>query len=124
PDENDHAYYASFLRATGRQPTILQSSASTGRPSWEEASLGHHPPLYYALLGTLTAVFGSGDYTPYWSPAPERIPGAALQWQHGHDEHAPVSEEIAVLRSLRLVSTLLGAASIVLTFALARVVFP
>lgn len=124
PDENDHAYYASILRATGRQPTIMKSAASTGRPSWEEGSLGHHPPLYYWVLGSLTAVFGSGDYTPCWSPNPAPAGTSALQWQHGHDERAPVSAEIWVLRGLRVFSTLLGALSIVLTYALARVLFP
>lgn len=124
PDENDHAYYASFLRATGHQPTILRSSATTGRSHWEEASLGHHPPLYYAALGQIGAMVGSGDYTPYWSPVPMRPPGAALQWQHGYDERAPVSAEISVLRWQRGFSTLLGALSIALTFALARVLYP
>ncbi|MEZ5964603.1 MAG: glycosyltransferase family 39 protein [Planctomycetota bacterium] len=124
PDENDHAYYASFLQATGRQPTILKSSATTGRAPWEEGSLGHHPPLYYALLVAVAAITGHGDCTPYWSPPPDRVPGAALQWQHGHDERAPVSAEISVLRWQRLLSTALGAVSIALAFALARELFP
>jgi len=123
PDENDHAYYASFLQATGHQPTILRSSAVTGRSTHEEASLGHHPPLYYALLGGLTSALGSGDYTPCWSKNPEWPAASPLKWQHGRDEVGPVSREVAMLRCLRFGSVLLGAASIALTFALARTLF-
>ncbi len=123
PDENDHAYYASFLAATGRQPTILQSSATTGRAPHEEASLGHHPPLYYAILGGLARALGSGDYTPFWSPNPAWPVTSDLKWQHGRDEQPPVSREIGMLRVLRCFSVLLGAVSITLTWALARVLF-
>ena len=123
PDENDHAYYASFLAATGRQPTILQSAATTGRAPHEEGSLGHHPPLYYAILVGLTRAFGSGDYTPFWAPNPAWPGTSDLKWLHGRDEQPPVSREIGMLRVLRCFSVLLGAVSIILTWALARVLF-
>lgn len=123
PDENDHAYYASFLRATGQQPTILQSAARTGRPAHEEASLGHHPPLYYFALGSLSALIGTGDYTPCWAPNPDWGKASALKWQHGSDE-VLVSREIWMLRALRGMSVLLGAISLALTWALARVLLP
>src|SRR5690606_9672207 len=123
PDENDHAWYANYLAATGRQPTILQSGVTTGRLPQDEAPLGHHPPLYYLLLAGGTRLWTGTDHSPYWSPDPT-FPAAACKWKHGFDERAPVSAEITVLRGQRLFSVLLGAASIALTFALGRAVFP
>jgi 4-amino-4-deoxy-L-arabinose transferase-like glycosyltransferase len=127
PDESDHAYYATFLAATGRQPIILGSAEQTGRPTHEEASLGHHPPLYYWLLGQVAAFCGHADVTPYWSPSPEWAttrPTAALKWQHGHDETTHASAELWVLRAQRAVSVLLGAVTITLAYALARALAP
>lgn len=127
PDENDHAYYAWYLSVTGSQPRILQSGESRGRPAYEEGSLGHHPPAYYAALGALTQLRGGSDHAPFWTPNPAwatDAPGARTKWQHGHDERAPVSREISVLRVLRGFSVGLGALTILCTWLLARTVFP
>jgi hypothetical protein len=123
PDENDHAYYASFLAATGAQPTILQSAARTGRPPYEEGSLGHHPPLYYYVLNGVSRLLGSGDYTPCWSPNPAWGTTSPLKWRHGFDE-VLVSREIWMLRAQRALSALLGAVSVLLAWLLARSLLP
>lgn len=126
PDESDHAFYAMFLAATGRQPTILGSGAQTGRAGYEEAPLGHHPPLYYWLLGKIAAVSGHADVTPFWSPNSAfgtDQPTGALKWLHGHDETTRVSAEIGVLRAQRGLGVLCGAVTIWLAFGLARALF-
>ena len=144
PDENDHCYYAYYLRSSGDLPIILGSAARSGRQPWEEASVGHHPPLYYALLAMGMAM--AGDHAPAWRANPDWIgnhpdwrenteqdgtndwayqhPGAAQHWDHGHDEVEPVSPEIAVLRWLRMSSVVFGAVSVVLTYVLGRLLFP
>lgn len=124
PDENDHAYYAWYLSATGSQPRILESGKALGRPAYEEGSLGHHPPGYYAALAALTRLSGGTDHAPFWTPNPTWETGGRTKWLHGHDEHAPVSREICVLWVLRGFSVALGALSILCTWLLARTVFP
>lgn len=140
PDENDHLYYAYYLEQSGRLPLIKDSSQRLGRGSYEEASLGHHPPLYYWLLGLTMRAIGHGDWAPAWRVNPgwvENHPdwqqdpqwrdhhvGATLHWQHGYDEHRPRSPEIGVLRWLRAWSVLFGALSVVATFILGRLLFP
>ncbi len=115
PDENDHAYYASHLAHRHALPLVR----GAGSP-WDEASLGHHPPLYYAVLAATLHARGEADTVPCWTDGP---PGV-LHWQHGFDEVAPVSDEIATLRWLRAWSVLFGAVSLLLAHRLARVVFP
>lgn len=141
PDENDHCYYAYYLQSSGRLPTILNSAQRTGRAPWEEASVGHHPPLYYALLAATMSLLGGGDNSPAWRGNLQWIghhpdwrgdgdawafehSGAVWHWTHGADEVAPVSPEITVLRWLRAWSVLLGTVSVVLTYALGRLLFP
>ena len=69
PDESDHAYYAFHLAHTHALPIVWKSMELTGEPAWKNAALGHHPPLYYAILAGLMAVTGNADTTPCWQPA-------------------------------------------------------
>ncbi len=128
PDENDHAYYACFVAQRRALPLVLGSAQQAGATDWEQAVLGHHPPLYYALLATMLHALGAADTVPSWRGNPDNIlqggAGSPLHWQHGHDEVAPVSEEIWTLRILRLLSVFCGVASVGLTYALARCVLP
>jgi 4-amino-4-deoxy-L-arabinose transferase-like glycosyltransferase len=121
-DENDHVYYASFLRATGELPIVKDSHELTGRSVWDEAVLAHHPPLYYALTSSIL-----GDRLPSWRLNPDYgsgAPAANLHKLHGADELGPVSTEIRALQRARLLSVLCGLVSIWLTWLLARRVFP
>ena len=122
PDENAHCYYASYLEHTGSLPVIVNSCS----PLLDGAA-AHHPPLYYAVLIGLMKVLGTGDYTPCWSGNPEwatASPRGHLHFVHGHDEAAPVSDEIVMLRILRGFSVLCGAATILLTHRLGLALFP
>ena len=121
PDENDHCYYAAYLRHTGTLPRISDEPPMTG------GSLAHHPPLYYALVNLGLDALGVDDAMPAWRSNPSwasSADDARVHWLHGHDEREPISREIHTLRFMRLLSVLCGLASITLTYALARIVFP
>ena len=53
PDENSHAEYAGLVLARQRLPLVLGTAEQTGEPRWAQAALGHHPPLYYAVLASI-----------------------------------------------------------------------
>ena len=122
PDENDHLYYAFHLGHTHSLPIVLGSMAATGEPAWKNASLGHHPPLYYALLALTLRGLGLADASPSWTPAPQ--PPGPLQWRHGADESWPYSTEVRGFLWLRGWSLLCGLGSLLCTWALARRLFP
>ncbi len=134
PDENDHVYYAYQLHRTGQLPLITGTAAELGRPAYDEATLGHHPPLYYALAGLLL-----GDTLPSWRVNPEfseapaahddadatdPTPTSTLHKLHGFDERAPVAPEIHRLWAMRGFSVLCGLISITLVWLLGRRLFP
>lgn len=121
PDENGHAYYASFLANRGSLPLIENSADGTNGSARDESPMGHHPPLYYGVLALTMAATGSADTVPTWSLA---SPGGTLQWRHGYDELAPVSDEIGLLRILRAWSVAFGLVTILLTWRLASLAFP
>lgn len=128
PDENDHAYYAYYLACTGERPAILGSAARNGAAKYTEASLGHHPTLYYRVLAGVAYLLGVADTAPAWRSNPEwqrpDSPTRHLHWLHGADEAGAGSSELWVLRAWRSVSLLCGLATLLLVHALARVVVP
>ena len=66
PDENAHAYYASYLWHTRTLPVIqADCSPLTG------GAAAHHPPLYYATIAAIAQALGTGDWSPYWQLNPE-----------------------------------------------------
>lgn len=120
PDENGHAYYASFLAHRHSLPVVEGSSEPYGLSPWDESPVGHHPPLYYGLLAVTMQVLGHADTVPTFSLAENPTP---LHFRHGHDELSPVSAEIVLLWVLRGWSVLLGLITIVLVHRLGRMVF-
>lgn len=123
PDENDHAYYASHLAHRRSLPIVLRSAKAIGGSPWDEASLGHHPPLYYTLLAITMHAAGAPDTIPSWKNAADGD-RPTHHWRHGYDEVAPVSAEITLLRLLRGWSVLCGLASVLLTHRLGRLLVP
>ena len=83
PDENGHAYYASFLAHRHSLPVVEGSSEPYGLSPWDESPVGHHPPLYYGLLAVTMQVLGHADTVPTFSLAENPTP---LHFRHGHDE--------------------------------------
>lgn len=121
PDENSHYAYAWYIANAGKLPINQVLAAERGLPQSEGVELAHHPALYYALLAAVLAATGEGDTTfgPRDNPtlAQPQQPGRYLHFQH--HERTP-----ALLVLLRLTSVLLGAATIVVVFAFARVSCP
>ena len=120
PDENSHAYYASFLAHRHSLPVVEGSSEPFDLSPWDESPLGHHPPLYYGLLAVTMQVMGRADTVPTFALAETPTP---LHFRHGHDELSPVSPEIVLLWVLRGWSVLLGLITILLVHRLGRIVF-
>jgi hypothetical protein len=127
PDENDHCFYVHYLASTGERPTILRSSDLAGRPVYTESSLAHHPPLFYALLATLSRAVGVADTAPAWRSNPhfgQEHRFGKLKWDHGADERRPRSAEMKVLLGWRALSLLCGLVTLWLTHRLGRALFP
>ena len=123
PDENDHYYYAIHLAHTKTLPTVIGSHELTGLESWREAGLGHHPPLYYAVVAGCLWLCDSTDLWPRFSM--DGVPrDGPCKFRHGFDEIAPVSAEVAVFRMLRALSLLCGVGSLLPTWRIALRIFP
>ncbi len=125
PDENDHYYYAHLLahRGLATLPIVHGSGALGDESPWRQATLGHHPPLYYWLLAGALHAADAADTVPSWSDT-GLAPDDRHKWRHGADEIAPVSAEIRVLYWLRSISIVCGAVALVLAHRLGRVLFP
>jgi hypothetical protein len=122
PDENSHYEYAWQLGNARRLPLAAPLAAARQLPQTEGAVLAHHPPLYYAILGTALAATGTDDtvFGPLLNPdfgAPDRA-SRHLKFQHGSGQGE------GVLFGLRLVSGLLGAITVWLVHRLGRACCP
>lgn len=121
PDENSHYEYAWQIGNAGRLPLAAALAAERGLPQTEGAVLGHHPPLYYALVGGAMALAGRDD-TVF---GPRINPAFGLQGQPGnrlkflHEAHPD-----PLLGWLRMLSVLLGAVTVVCVHRLGRLACP
>ncbi len=118
PDEWAHFAYAVALRQTGRLPVIPDDLP---RISHE---IGQ-PPLYYGLIALAITPFDLSDFptvapaNPYW-----REGGGRVVHYHSRAENLPAAGTALAVRAARLVSTLLGLATIVFTHRLAGLILP
>ncbi len=128
PDENSHYEYAWHIANAAQLPLSPGLASARGLPQTEGAVLAHHPPLYYALLAVCLATFGEDDtvFGPIPNPTfgDPASTGQHLHFLHGGDETSPWGEGRQVLLGLRLVSVLLGLASIFGVHRLGRVCCP
>ena len=93
---------------------------------------GHHPPLYYATAALLTFWIDTGRdicYEPptnpfwayrYWEVGRDN----KNQYLHGPDENFPWRGEALAAHLARVVNLLFGAATVWLTWAAARLIWP
>jgi len=118
PDEPGHAAYAFFLARAGRLPVQRLDPRQT-----DVAGEGHQPPLAYALAAPLALwlapedrqidLIGNPRYT--WAG------GAEINAvSHGSHEFWPWQGAVLAWHLMRLVSALLGAATVVCTYLAAR----
>ena len=121
PDENSHYEYAWHL-ANARQLPLTQTKATELQlPQTEGAVLGHHPPLYYALVAAGMVAMGRDDtvFGPMLNPK-FGAPGEPSRYlRFLHEQNANI-----LLSWLRMISVVLGAVTIVCVHRLARVCCP
>ncbi len=122
PDENIHYEYAWQMGNAGRQPKASALVALRGEAQTEGAVLGHHPPLYYAILGAALAATDTDDtvFGPSINPefgAPDKA-SRHLKFRHGSGQGD------GVLFGLRLLSVLFGALTVWLVHRLGRACCP
>ncbi|MFO1052151.1 MAG: DUF2142 domain-containing protein [Planctomycetota bacterium] len=123
PDENGHFYYACFVaQRFPEQPIVIGSHELAHRSIWDESDLGHHPPLYYAVLAAVLHALGSDDILP--TVHARGSSEGPFQFDHVFDEARPRSREIGILTVLRVVSVLLGVLSLWMTWLLGRTLWP
>lgn len=125
PDEASHFYYAATLLRTGALPEPV-----SGAPGDFRAQALHEafqPPLYYALVAAALAPFDLSELDAFvnrqngdWYD----LPGVANLYSHWPDEAARFPGPLAALRVARLVSTLLGALTLIGVIAITGALLP
>jgi 4-amino-4-deoxy-L-arabinose transferase-like glycosyltransferase len=115
-DELDHATYIEYIIRHGALPRI---SALNGHES-------HQPPLYYLLAAAWQKLLGIPAFTPSAVPNPDVAAesNAGQRFLELLHNYTPVQHQDAVyLHELRLLSVLLGLATVLLSYGCARLVF-
>jgi 4-amino-4-deoxy-L-arabinose transferase-like glycosyltransferase len=115
-DELDHATYIEYIVRHGALPRI---SALNGHES-------HQPPLYYLLAAAWQKVLGIPAFTPSAVPNPDVAAdsNAGRRFLELLHNYTPAQHQDAVyLHELRLLSVLLGLATVLLSYGCARLVF-
>lgn len=120
PDENSHAEYAGLVLARQRIPLVLGTAEQTGEPRWVQAALGHHPPLYYAVLASILRIGGARDLQVHVESTPK---GSGTRFMHGIDELEP-TRTVEWLRLLRGFSVLCGLISLLAIHGILRELVP
>ncbi len=120
PDEGDHFAYADLLARTGRLPD-LTADLTTSHEIIQ-------PPLYYTLVAAVIAPIHRGNLTaithlnPDWFDADVNADHRSVtnQYMHTTAEVFPYQGAALAVHVARALSTLLGALTIVLVYAIAR----
>lgn len=111
-DESSHVAYTQHVRKTWSIP-VLPS------PIFEAIQ----PPAYYFIQATLGAALGLGD-TPVAVPR-DRSDGPLALYHHEDAERTSIwSGPIGALRTMRVMSSVIGAVTLLVAFALLRAVVP
>ena len=115
-DELDHVTYIEYIVRHGALPRI---SALNGHES-------HQPPLYYLLAAAWQKLLGIPAFTPSAVPNPAVAAesNAGRRFLELLHNYTPAQHQDAVyLHELRLLSVLLGLATVLLSYGCARLVF-
>lgn len=125
-DEIPHFEYVRYVATHHALP--VQPWADNGQP-WL-VTMGHHPPLYYALAALATAPIDTSDYADVVKPNPhfdwlenDFHNGAAVQL-HSADEDFPYRGTTLALHLLRALSIVMGLVTLVAVYRIARLVVP
>ena len=125
PDEASHFYYAGTLLRTGALPEPVSGASGDFRA--QALHEAFQPPLYYALVAVAIAPFDLTELDAFvnrqngdWYD----LPGVANLYSHWPDEAVRFPGPLAALRVARLVSTLLGALTLIGVIAIAGALLP
>jgi hypothetical protein len=118
PDERDHFLYISWLADGNPLPHIIDDLKTVGH------EIGQ-PPLYYGLVALVVSGIDLSDAAaiapanPYWTEG-----GGINVHFHTNAEQFPYQNSVLAVHVGRLVSVLLGMATIVVIYYLARQIMP
>ncbi|MCA9933306.1 MAG: glycosyltransferase family 39 protein [Anaerolineales bacterium] len=118
PDEVDHFLYARFVAENGRFPVMFPNAADN------ETMEANQPPLYYLAGAWLVRMTGSAAAMPWqenecytFDPMDN---GRAHFYLHTPAEAFPYQGDALAFHLVRLLSVLIGAVTVLLTFFLGR----
>lgn len=127
PDEHTHFFMAQQLAETGQLP--VQPADEDARGPWEQQ--GSQPPLYYALAAPLLRLAGGRlDAAELWYNDQNSMGIPTIVGNENRFIHDPAVEgwpwrnHSLAVHLARLLSTLLGLATVWLVWWIARRVFP
>ncbi|MSP13586.1 MAG: phospholipid carrier-dependent glycosyltransferase [Chloroflexi bacterium] len=126
PDEPSHV---SMIQYIATRLALPVQRPPDDFPAGQE---GSQPPLYYALGALLFSLSPAPEVAPDWLDHNPHIDSSRLLgrqdnrnlWVHHAAENFPFQGDVLGIHLARLLSILLGAATIWLTFNLARELFP
>jgi len=124
PDEPAHYFYVKYIADTVSLPIITETSEEP----W--ASEGHQPPLYYSLGALVTAWVDTSDALQLLQPNPHANIGHPMAnankniFVHSDEERFPYRRAVLAIHLVRLLSTLLGAVTVLATYLTGLEVFP
>jgi 4-amino-4-deoxy-L-arabinose transferase-like glycosyltransferase len=119
PDEVGHFYYIFHILTTHSLPNQYTSNSGEA----------HQPPLYYFLASIGASSANIRDRTGVFRPNPQFMGAGKGGMQinaglHGSGDTFPYRGQALALHLARLISGLMGAGTVLLTFALAAEMFP
>lgn len=121
PDEASHFYYAATI---ARERVLPEPETGARAQKLHEA---FQPPLYYLALAGVIGPFDLTDLDAFVDRQNRdwyAVPGVTNLYEHGPDETGRFAGLLAALRIARLLSTLLGALTILGLIAIVRALAP
>jgi len=118
PDEGDHYRYIKYLTENGSLPVVEGAENPVGHEVWQ-------PPLYYAFGALVTFKIDTSDMerlewvNPHWG-----LFGSKNVQFHTSDESFPYRGTALAMRIVRLLSVLMGAVTVTITYLIALELFP
>ncbi|MBI5876965.1 MAG: DUF2142 domain-containing protein [Chloroflexi bacterium] len=124
PDEPQHFFFVREIAEGRGLPVQVEGRVDR----WQQE--GSQPPLYYLLAAVLTAGFDASDWqsvsatNPYAVQGDPQTPGNRNVYLHSAADGFPGRGTVLAVYATRFVSLLFGAVGLLVTYLLARRVFP
>jgi hypothetical protein len=126
-EASDERWHYPVVRYIADRHRLPVQDASK-RTDWHQE--GSQPPLYYLLGAALTAGVDGGDYDHVYAPNPHAVVGEPLvignknMMIHTGREDWPWRRTSLAVHLIRLLSVMMGAVTVWLTYHIARCVWP